>query len=104
MFFNVSDINREINGTKTESDGGFAIKRLYVGIEHQFNKVLSGNITTDIDSVGAPNGSLVGKGLYLKKAYLQASSRRRSRCGPAPPTCRGCLTSKASMACATSRT
>lgn len=72
MFFNISDINREINGTKTESDGGFAIKRLYVGIEHQFNKVLSGNITTDIDSVGAPNGSLVGKGLYLKKAYLQA--------------------------------
>jgi hypothetical protein len=72
MYFNVSQADRKVNGAKTESDGGFLIKRFYVGIDHKFSNVLSGNITTDIDSVGATNGSLVGKGLYVKKAYLQA--------------------------------
>jgi hypothetical protein len=72
MYFNASDITRKVNGAKTESDGGFAIKRFYVGIDHKFSDVLSGNITTDVDSVASTNGSLVGKGLYVKKAYLQA--------------------------------
>jgi hypothetical protein len=72
MYFNGSFVDREVNGTKTESDGGFQIKRFYLGIDHKFNNMLSANLTTDIDSVGAPNGSLVGKGLYVKKAYLQA--------------------------------
>lgn len=72
MYFNVSDVTRKVNGTKTESDGGFAIKRFYLGVYHKFNDVLSGNITTDIDSVASTNGSLVGKGVYVKKAYLQA--------------------------------
>ncbi|MGZ3247747.1 MAG: porin, partial [Croceibacterium sp.] len=72
MYFNASEITREVNGSKTESDGGFLIKRFYLGVDHKFNNVLSGNITTDVDSVGSTNGSLVGKGLYIKKAYLQA--------------------------------
>ena len=72
MYFNASEITREVNGSKTESDGGFLIKRFYLGVDHKFNNLLSGNITTDIDSVGSTNGSLVGKGLYVKKAYLQA--------------------------------
>lgn len=67
MYYNVSDITRKVNGSKTETDGGFNIKRFYVGIDHQFNKVLSGNITTDVKEIGG-----VGQALYIKKAYLQA--------------------------------
>jgi hypothetical protein len=72
MYFNGTNIQRSVNGTKTESDSGLAIKRFYLNVDHKFNNVLSGNITTDIDSVASTSGSLVGKGLYVKKAYLQA--------------------------------
>lgn len=52
------------NGTQTE------LKRFYVGIEHKFNDVFSGNITTDFryNSNGTSKDVLV----YVKKAYLQA--------------------------------
>ncbi|HWW63306.1 MAG TPA: hypothetical protein VNZ43_00960 [Sphingomonadaceae bacterium] len=72
MYFNVSSVKREVNGQETEHDGGFLIKRFYLGVDHKFNDVFSGNITTDIDSVVGTNGSTIGKGLYVKKAYLQA--------------------------------
>jgi hypothetical protein len=72
MYFNISNIDRMVDGAQTESGGGLLIKRFYIGIDHKFSDVLSGNITTDIDSVGSTGGSLVGKGLYVKKAYLQA--------------------------------
>jgi hypothetical protein len=73
MYFNISQVERHVDGAKTESDGGFLIKRFYIGVDHKFNDIFSGNITTDVDSViGSTSGSLVGKGLYVKKAYLQA--------------------------------
>jgi hypothetical protein len=86
MYFNISSINAEdAAGANLEKRGGFQIKRFYVGIDHKFNDVFAGNITVDVDNV-VGNGSgticadgttakgcnLVGKGLYIKKAYLQA--------------------------------
>jgi len=67
MYYNLSDITRKANGDKTETDGGFQIKRFYLGVDHQFNSVLSGNITTDVSEIGG-----TGQALYIKKAYLQA--------------------------------
>ena len=67
MYFSGSNIDREVNGNKTESDGGFQIKRFYLGVDHKFNSVLSGNITTDVSEIGG-----TGQALYIKKAYLQA--------------------------------
>lgn len=68
MYFNLSKATRKTDGDETESDGGFQIKRFYLGVDHKFNNVLSGNITTDISQI---NG--VGRTLYVKKAYLQAT-------------------------------
>jgi len=67
MYFNASNITREVNGVKTGSDNGsgFSIKRFYVGIDHKFSNTLSGNITTDVSSISG-----VGQALYIKKAYL----------------------------------
>lgn len=72
MYYNVSTINRYSNGVKTEGDGGFAIKRFYVGIDHKFDNIFSVNLTTDIDNVIGQSSNLVGKGLYVKKAYVEA--------------------------------
>lgn len=73
MYFNASSVNRKVDGLKTESDGGFLVKRFYLGVDHKFDDTFSGNITTDVDSViGNTSGSVVGKGLYIKKAFLQA--------------------------------
>ena len=68
MYFNVSAISADdANGNNVQKGGGFELKRFYVGIDHKFNSVLSGNITTDV--TGA-SGS--GATLYVKKAYLSA--------------------------------
>jgi hypothetical protein len=73
MYFNISHINREVDGTTTESGSGFTIKRFYLGVDHRFSPIFSANVTADIDSVASTSGSLVGRGFYVKKAYLQAS-------------------------------
>lgn len=83
MYFNFSNIDQKNNGTKQASNGtGFNIKRFYLGVDHTFNNVFSANLTTDISNVvgSTSNGNfnssatpgLVGRGLYVKKAYLQA--------------------------------
>lgn len=73
IYYNMSEIKRVSNGEKTESGTGFAIKRVYIGIDHKFNDVYSANITTDVAPVVGPNdGNIVGNGLYIKKAYLEA--------------------------------
>ena len=73
FYYNASTINRYSNGVKTEGDGGFAIKRFYFGIDHKFDDVFAVNLTTDIGPVIGPNsGNIVGDGLYLKKAYVEA--------------------------------
>ncbi|WP_199553998.1 hypothetical protein [Sandaracinobacteroides hominis] len=74
MYWNFSNINNESNGKKLAGSGtGFQIKRFYVGIDHKFDSMFSVNLTTDIDNiVGNNNANLVGKGLYVKKAYVEA--------------------------------
>jgi hypothetical protein len=73
IYYNMSEIRREVNGERTEEGTGFAIKRVYIGIDHKFNDVYSANITTDVAPVIGPNdGNIVGNGLYIKKAYLEA--------------------------------
>jgi len=74
MYFNFSNINQKVDGANSTANGtGFNVKRFYIGVDHKFDDVFSANITTDIDNViGNNNSNLVGKGLYVKKAYLQA--------------------------------
>lgn len=89
MYFNFSNLDQKVNGVKQASRGtGFNIKRLYIGVDHQFNSVFSANFTTDISNVvgstsnynfnansaasPANSTALVGRGFYVKKAYLQA--------------------------------
>lgn len=81
-----------LNGT------GFDIKRFYLGIDHTFSPIFAANLTMDVSNVvgntsnnnfpGSPsngtctttpctpainnNVALVGRGFYIKKAYLQA--------------------------------
>ena len=71
MYYNISSVHREVNGVGTESDVGLLIKRFYLGVDHRFNNVFSASVTADVDSVGATNGALVGRGFYIKKAFLQ---------------------------------
>ncbi|MDB5715346.1 MAG: hypothetical protein JWO15_2743 [Sphingomonadales bacterium] len=101
MYFNASNINQQLNGGKTAATGtGFNIKRFYLGVDHKFDKTFSANLTMDISNVvgrtnfgnfagntigivppTTPGGTptltqsdygVVGKGFYVKKAYLQA--------------------------------
>jgi hypothetical protein len=72
IYYNFSQITRYSDKEKTEKGSGFAIKRVYIGIDHKFDDVFSANITTDIAPVVGPNnGNIVGNGLYIKKAYLE---------------------------------
>lgn len=92
MYFNFSNVDTKANGVKPTGAGsvngtGFNIKRFYLGVDHTFSPIFSGNVTMDISNVvgqtantnftangatGAPAPALVGKGFYVKKAYLQA--------------------------------
>ena len=99
MYFNFSNINQKNNGVKQANNGtGFNIKRFYLGVDHTFDSTFSANLTMDASNVvgntananfpGAPsngtcttlpctpainnNVNIVGKGFYIKKAYLQA--------------------------------
>jgi len=93
MYFNFSNVETKANGAKPTGAGsvngtGFNIKRFYLGVDHTFSPIFAGNVTMDVSNVvgqtsntnftstGTPAGSnlpaLVGKGFYIKKAYLQA--------------------------------
>jgi hypothetical protein len=102
MYFNFSNIDQKSNGARSTNDGtGLNIKRFYLGVDHTFDSVFSANLTMDISNVlgqtsnsnfatptatipAQPNGAtpattgainnaaLVGRGFYVKKAYLQA--------------------------------
>jgi hypothetical protein len=83
MYFNFSNISQKSNGVKSTGNGtGFNIKRMYLGIDHQFSPIFSANLTMDASNVvgqtannnfnSAAAPALVGKGFYIKKAYLQA--------------------------------
>ncbi|MDH7639745.1 hypothetical protein [Sphingomonas oryzagri] len=93
MYFNASTMTQKVNGVKTTggtagNGTGFDIKRFYLGIDHTFSPIFAANLTMDISNVvgstsnynfnansaTAPANStaLVGRGFYVKKAYLQA--------------------------------
>ncbi len=87
IYFNVSNINQQANAAGGASlpnianGTGYNIKRIYLGFDHKFNDMFAMNVTTDISNVvgSTANGNfitgtnnLVGKGLYIKQAYLQA--------------------------------
>jgi nucleoid-associated protein YgaU len=91
MYFNFSSVDTKINGAKpagSNNGTGFNIKRFYLGVDHTFSPIFSGNVTMDVSNVVGstntqnvvPNSgtapanatALVGKGFYIKKAYLQA--------------------------------
>ena len=102
MYFNFSNIDQKSNGVKQAGNGtGFNIKRFYLGVDHTFDSTFSANLTMDASNVigqtansnfatpnvtlpavpagGAAsstanvnNAALVGKGFFIKKAYLQA--------------------------------
>ncbi len=69
-------------------------------IDHKFNDTYSANLTTDATYDGTTGASQV----FIKKAYLQASTTRRSTSAWAPPIWRGYPSWKASTAIATSKT
>jgi hypothetical protein len=97
MYFNFSNISANNNGIRSTAGGagnpnlngtGFNIKRFYLGVDHTFSPIFAGNVTMDVanvvgstsnnnvntNSAAAPANAtaLVGKGFYIKKAYLQA--------------------------------
>ncbi len=70
MYYDLSDISNKVDGTKSGTNGtGFDITRFYVGIDHKFTDMFSGNITTDFQY----NSTIGATEVYLKKAYLQAT-------------------------------
>jgi len=92
MYFNFSTISQKTGGVKpigttngTSNGTGFNIKRFYFGVDHKFDDTFSANLTMDVANVvgrtantnfnnlNAPSDAqLVGRGFYIKKAYLQA--------------------------------
>jgi len=71
MYYDLSYINNKRSGEKQSNSGtGFDIKRFYVGIDHKFSKIVSGNITTDFTYDSGPAGATQ---VYIKKAYLDAN-------------------------------
>jgi hypothetical protein len=93
MYFNFSNVDTKVNGVKpagvsSNNGTGFNIKRFYLGVDHTFSPIFAANVTMDVSNVVGstntqnvnPNSAtspanataLVGKGFYIKKAYLQA--------------------------------
>ncbi|MHB1204239.1 MAG: hypothetical protein ACYCZX_01625 [Rhodospirillaceae bacterium] len=70
MYANLSDSEHKVNGVDQADNGvGLDIKRFYLGVDHKFNSIFSGNITTDFNYDSGPAGATQ---IYLKKAYLEA--------------------------------
>ncbi len=83
MFFNESTITQKTKGANNANSGtGFNIKRMYFGVDHQFSPIFAGTLLMDISNVvgqtnnqnfnAAGTPGLVGKGFYIKQAFLQA--------------------------------
>jgi len=69
MYYNFSYIDNKRAGVRQPNSGvGFDIKRFYVGIDHKFSDIFSGDVTTDFTYDSSTGASQV----YIKKAYLDA--------------------------------
>ncbi|OCC22551.1 hypothetical protein MB02_16170 [Croceicoccus estronivorus] len=68
MYYNISTVDADApGGGNVEKDGGFQIKRFYIGVDHKFDDTFSGNVTMDIENISG-----VGRAFYVKKAFLEA--------------------------------
>lgn len=69
MFFDFTNIDQnDSDSGKTDASGiGLDVKRFYFGVDHPFDDVWSGNLTTDFQY--AQDDGLTN--VYVKKAYLQ---------------------------------
>lgn len=78
MYFNVSTIDNDVPGRSPDTVAGFAVKRVYVGVDHRFDERFAANVTLDIDNLvrarsstdASANGTV--QGINIKKAYLEA--------------------------------
>ena len=69
VYFDASSIQQKNNGNRVAPSGTAEdLKRVYIGVDHQFNDIYSANITTDFQYSSAVGSTE----LYIKKAYLQA--------------------------------
>jgi hypothetical protein len=69
MFADFSNIDAKNDGAKTAATGtGIDVKRFYLGVTHNFDKVWSVNVTTDFNYVSNDSETQV----YIKKAFVQA--------------------------------
>ncbi len=87
MFFNISNINLQDTGKtpakQVPSGTGFDIKRLYLGVNHTFDKHFAAGFVIDAQAGGVSTGTapanapgqtatrLNGANFYVKNAYLQ---------------------------------
>jgi len=84
IYMNASSISQHTaGGPNTNTGTGLNIKRVYLGFDHKFSDMFAMNVTTDISNVvgrtatdnqftAANSTNQVGKGFYVKKAYLEA--------------------------------
>jgi hypothetical protein len=69
MYADLSHIEQKRDGASIAPTGtGVDVKRFYVGIDHKFNNVFSGNVTTDFNYSSTTGETQI----FIKKAYLQA--------------------------------
>jgi hypothetical protein len=69
MFVDFTNIQLKNDGVKTAATGtGVDVKRFYVGVNHNFDKVWSVNVTTDFNYVSNDGETQV----FIKKAFVQA--------------------------------
>jgi hypothetical protein len=69
MYWDLTNIQHDKDGVDQSDQGyGFDIKRFYLGVDHKFSDMFSGNITTDFQYSSDINSTE----LYIKKAYLEA--------------------------------
>jgi hypothetical protein len=72
-YINASSINQKnAAGATTEKDGGVAIKRLYLGVEHKFDSVFSANAVVDFFGGTQTSAAGAAAAVYVKNAYLEA--------------------------------
>ena len=69
MYADLTHIEQKRDGTSIAPTGtGIDVKRFYVGVDHKFNNVFSGNVTTDFNYSSVDGETQI----FIKKAYLQA--------------------------------
>ena len=68
-FFDFTNLNQQSDGNKTDASGtGVDVKRFYLSVTHDFDKVWSANVTSDFNYVSNDGQTQI----YIKKVYVQA--------------------------------